>query len=146
MNRKEAEYIIEIGREAIEKLGNISGGRGEILERWVENWEFIEAFANGKKISCDGIKCYNTIFHHRPHHYEILETKINWEKVVENGGLHIKLNLNIGVGYTLAGVSTRGNPIVQLEDSDDIFERAATVSFHPEVVPKQEWYDLMEGE
>ena len=146
MNREEAACIIEIGREAIEKLVSISGEQGEILERWVENWEFIEAFANGKKISCDGIKCYNPIFHHRPHHYEILETRINWKKVVENDGLHIRLNLSISGVYRLVGVSKRGLPLVQSEDGGRFFEEPGTVFFHDEVVPKPEWYELAVGE
>ena len=146
MNRKEAAYIIELGREAIEKLGSISGERGEILERWVENWEFIEAFANGKKISCDGIKCYNTIFHHRPNHYEILETKIDWKKVVENGGLHIRLIVG-GAPCRLIGVGKTGSPIVHNEDGLGIFQAGnSAVFFHHEVVTRSEWYELAECE
>ena len=146
MNREEAAYIIKIGKEAIEKIDNISGCMGLVLIRWFDNWDFIEAFADGKIIGFNGRPTPSPDFDCSREYYEILETQINWKKVVENGGLHVRLNLNIGVGYTLAGVSTRGNPIVQLGDSDDIFERAATVSFHDEVETKPEWYDLAECE
>lgn len=145
MNREEAAHIIEAGKAVIETIGRIPGEQGEISTRWIENWEFIKAYANGKFIGFDGHLYDDIDFDDGREHYEILETKINWKKVVENGGLHVRLVAS-DVPCRLVGVSKTGTPIVQGEDGLGIFPVGNVVFFHDEVITKSEWYELAECE
>lgn len=145
MNRKEAAYIIELGKEAIEKIDNIPGEAGRVFRRWVENWRVIESYVDGKSVEFNGSAMPSPDFEGRPDYYEILETKIDWKKVVENGGLHVRLVAS-DVPCRLVGVSKTGTPIVQGEDGLGIFPVGTVVFFHDEVETRSEWYELAEGE
>jgi hypothetical protein len=143
MNREEASHLISMGKDNIEKLGHMSAKHE--LYMWVENWEMIKAYSEGSQIRCKGRLAQSPNFMMQPEKYEIAETQINWKKVVENDGLHVRLVVD-GAVCRLIGVSKSGSPIVQSEEGRGFFEARISVFFHDEVVPKPEWYELAEGE
>ena len=145
MNRDQAKDLVLIGKGNINLIARSANDNDvqKYLDTWVKNWEFIKAFAEGERVTLDGFHFDDTGFDGHEINYKIAKRKLNWSKVIENGGLNAPIEIQ-GGDHFLVGVTPSGLPICQEVTKGGECTPFAVMnpnSFSLKASPKEEWYD-----
>lgn len=144
MNRDQAKDLVLIGKGNINLIAHAAGDNDvqKFLDAWVDNWEFIKAFAEGELVTIGGIEYRDIGFNGDQINYKIVKRKLNWKKVIENGGLNAPIEMP-GGDYFLVGVTPSGLPICQEVTKGGECKPFAVINhtFSLEASPKEEWFD-----
>ena len=147
MNREEARRLINHSAlSSTIEFNRLTQGQSEeerkvTLQFWVENWDVITAFAEGDRVLVDDEERIEFSFLSPRLSYTIMRNRIDWNKAVIGGalGLYV-ININSqGKIGRLAGVDSKGHPIVEMDDGRISSVRAQLVDFGRDVFLEAQW-------